>query len=76
MSGRKLKQVSRSEEIRQRLVIWKQTPEFSRPSLRLLARELAVSHELLRYYLKGLEKWQAKEDWRCAKEIRARANGQ
>ncbi len=51
-------------------------PEFSRPSLRALARELGTSHQLLSFYLKSLHKWQGKEYWRQAKEIRARANAE
>jgi hypothetical protein len=73
MSGRKPKTESRADEFRQRLVIWKQTPEFSRPSLRELARQLGTSHQMLNHLLKGLDKWQAQEDWRRVKEIRGRA---
>jgi hypothetical protein len=51
-------------------------PQFSRPSLRALARELGTSHQLLSFYLKNLNKWQSKEYWRQAKEIRARANAE
>ncbi len=47
MRGRKPKQESRSAELRQKLIEWKQTPESSRPSLRALARELGTSHQLL-----------------------------
>lgn len=80
MRGRKPKRESRAAEIRQRLVIWKQMPESMRPSLRALARELCVSHELLRYYLDGLQRWVQEERYREAKrkieEIRARANAE
>jgi hypothetical protein len=55
---------------------WKQTPESSRPSLRALASELGTSHQLLSFYLKNLYKWQSKEYWRQAREIRARANAE
>lgn len=48
-------------------------PQFSRPSLRALARELGTSHQLLSFYLKNLHRWQSKEYWRQAKEIRVRA---
>jgi len=51
-------------------------PEFSRPSLRALACELGTSHQLLGFYLKNLHKWQSKEYWRRAKEIRAQANAE
>lgn len=47
--------------------------ESSRPPLRALARELGTSHQLLDFYLNGLEKWQGEEYWRQAREIRARA---
>ena len=74
MKGRKRKQESRAAELRQRLIVWQQTPEPMRPPLRALARELRTSHALLQHYLINLGKWQAEEDWRCAKEIRARAD--
>ena len=67
-AGRKAGQESRAAEFRQRLVIWKQTPESSRPSLRALARELDTSHQLLEHYLDGLEEWQAVERYRMAKQ--------
>jgi hypothetical protein len=51
-------------------------PQFSRPSLQALARELGTSHQLLSFYLKNLHKWQSKKYWRQAKEIRARANAE
>jgi hypothetical protein len=47
---------------------WKQTPESSRPSLRALARMLGTSHQLLKHYLDGLEKWRYKERYRMATE--------
>jgi hypothetical protein len=68
MSGRKPKQESRSAEFRQRLIAWKRTPESLRPSLRALARELGTSHQLLKHYLDGLEKWRYKERYRKANE--------
>jgi hypothetical protein len=71
--GRKPKQESRAREIRTRLAEWKRAPELSRPCLRALARELGTSHQLLAFYLEGLEKRQAEEYFREAKEIRARA---
>ena len=61
MRGRKPKQESRSAEFRQKLTEWKRTSEVSRTSLRALARELGTSHQLLAFYLEGLEKWQAEE---------------
>jgi hypothetical protein len=74
MRGRKPKQESRATEFRRKLIEWKQTPESSRPPLRALARELGTSHQLLTFYLKGLEKWQIEEYRRQAREIRARAS--
>jgi hypothetical protein len=78
--GRKTKDESRSAEFRQHLLIWKQSPPASRPSLRALARELGTSHQLLTHYLAGLEKWQYEERYRRAKkqadEICARAEAE
>ena len=68
--GRKPKQESRAEEFRQRLIAWKQEPVRSRPSLRALARELGTSHQLLKQYLDGLEKWKRDKD---LERIRANA---
>jgi len=76
MRGRKPAAESRGSEIRARLTEWVRKPEFSRPSLRALARELGTSHQLLSFYLKNLHKWQSKEHWRQAREIRARANAE
>jgi hypothetical protein len=74
MRGRKPAAESRGSEIRARLAEWMRKPKFSRPSLRVLARGLGTSHQLLSFYLKNLHRWQSKEYWRQAKEIRARAN--
>jgi hypothetical protein len=71
--GRKPAQESRATEFRRKLMEWKQTPQSSRPSLRALARDLGTSHQLLAFYLMGLGEWQAREYWRRAREIRARA---
>jgi hypothetical protein len=68
MRGRKPTQESRSAEFRQRLVEWKQSPEWSRPSLRALASQLGTSHQLLKHYLDELEKWRYKERYRKAIE--------
>jgi len=76
MTGRKPKAESRGTEIRASLAEWKQMPQFSRPSLRALARELGTSHQLLSFYLKSLHRWQGKEYWRQANEIRGRANAE
>jgi hypothetical protein len=75
-SGRKCAQESRATEFRRALLLWKQAPESPRPSLRALARELDTSHQLLSFYVKNLHRWQSKEYWRRAKEIRARANAE
>lgn len=72
-AGRKPKYESRATEFRQELLTRKQTPESLRPSLRALARELDTSHQLLTFYLKGLDRWLAKEQ---AKRIRARARSE
>jgi len=76
MRGRKPAAESRGSEFRARLAEWMRKPEFSRPSLRALARELGTSHQLLSFYLKNLHKWQSKQYWRQAKAIRARANAE
>src|SRR5258705_9521070 len=70
MRGRKPKHESRAEEFRQRLIAWKQEPVRSRPSLRALAAELGTSHQLLKQYLDGLEKWKRDKD---LERIRANA---
>lgn len=70
MSGRKPSSESRSAEIRQRLLEWKQTPEWQRISLRELAVELGTSHQLLSVYLKGLNNWQERDYERRAEAIR------
>jgi hypothetical protein len=73
MRGRKPKQESRAAEIRAKLLSWRQTPELQRISLRALAIELATSHQMLAYYLSGLDRWQAEER---ATQIRARAKAE
>ena len=76
MRGRKPAAQSRGSEIRARLAEWMRKPEFSRPSLRARACELGTSHQLLSFYLKNLHKWQSKEYWHQATEIRARASAE
>jgi hypothetical protein len=73
MKGRKGKEESRATELCQRLIVWQQTAESMRPSLRALARGLRTSHSLLQHYRSKLAKWQAEENWRRAREIRTRA---
>lgn len=58
--GRRFASESQATEIRARLVAWKQSPE-PHISLRELAAEIGTSHQLLSYYLEGLEDWQLKE---------------
>jgi hypothetical protein len=67
-AGRKPKEESRATELRQALIAWQESPKSSRPSLRALAAELGTSHQLLKHYLGGLEKWRDKQH---IKHIRA-----
>lgn len=66
--GRKRKQESRADELRLKLIAWKAIPESLRPSLRALAAETRVSHQLLSFFLKDLEEWQFRDRYRKAKE--------
>ncbi len=61
MRGRKAAWESRASEFRQRLIVWKQTPESVRPSLRALAGELDTTHQMLGYYLDGLDEAEGRE---------------
>jgi hypothetical protein len=72
--GRKPANESRARELRQELIAWKQTPERSRSSLRTLARELGTSHQLLAFFLKGLDEWQGLRYLRQASQIRIAAS--
>lgn len=74
--GRKPASESRATEIRARLVEWKQIPEPIRISLRALAAEIGTSHQLLSFYLRRWDKWQAKEYQRNANDICARAKAE
>jgi hypothetical protein len=74
--GRRPAIESRADEIRTKLVAWKQIPEQGRPSLRALAREIGTSHQLLTFFLRRLDKWQAKEYRRKANDICDRANAE
>lgn len=71
--GRKPASQSRAAEFRERLAVFKRTPERSRQSLRAVARELRTSHQLLSHYLKTWDKWEGKEYKRRALAIRAGA---
>jgi hypothetical protein len=73
--GRKPSDKSNAAAIRTRLVSWRQAPERTRPSLRALAKELGTSHQILSFYLKGLNRWQRKEYHRKAAEIRSKGLG-
>ena len=53
--GRRPANKSRARELRQELIAWKQAPESSRLSLRSLACKLGTSHQLLAFFLKGLD---------------------
>src|SRR5216684_3469563 len=74
--GRKRISESRATEIRTRLVEWKQIPGPIRISLRALAAEMGTSHQLLSFYLRRWDKWQAKECQRSANDICARAEAE
>lgn len=68
--GRKPASESRAEEIRERPLVWRQTPEPQRIPLRALAVQLGTSHQLLSFHLKELNDWQKKDYQRRAKAIR------
>lgn len=71
--GRKPAGASRATEIRERLLAWKETAERQRISLRKLAAEIGVSHQLLSFHLQRLHKWQMKEYDKKVYEITDRA---
>ncbi len=72
--GRRSADDSHATAIRTRLTSWLREPEDQRPSLRALAIQLGTSHQLLSFYLKGLNKWQRKDYERQAEAIPTRAN--
>ena len=74
--GRKPGGESRAASIRARLVTWRRDPESQRVSLRALAAELGTSHQLLSFYLRGLDDWQRKDYERQAGEIRDQADAE
>ena len=74
--GRKPIGDSQANAIRMRLVSWRQTPDTSRISLRALASELGTSHQLLSFYLRGLDKWQTEEYMRRANAFRDLADAE
>jgi AraC-like DNA-binding protein len=67
---------SRAAEFREKLAAWRRMPEFSRPPLRAVARELGTSHQLLSHYLKTWDRWQEKEYRRKANDICALADAE
>jgi hypothetical protein len=73
VAGRKPAYESRATELRQRLIVWKQMPIALRPSLRAFAIQLGTSHQILSYYLGGLDTLGAEQE---AKRIRARAEAE
>jgi IS30 family transposase len=74
--GRKPASVSRAAEIRAKLLAWTQMPEEGRTSLRAIAREIGTSHQLLSFFLRRLDKWQAKQYQGKANDIRAYAKAE
>jgi hypothetical protein len=60
--GRRQKDESRADELRERLVKWSYFPSNERPSLRRLAAALNTSHQLLSHLLVGLEDWEREKD--------------
>jgi len=71
--GRRPANESHATAIRARLSSWLREPKAQRLSLRALALELGTSHQLLGFYLKGLNDWQQKDYQRRAKAIRDHA---
>jgi hypothetical protein len=68
--GRKPADESRAEELRERLLKWSYFPASARPSLRVLAKALQTSHQLLSHLLVGLEEWEREK---ASARIRATA---
>src|SRR5580698_5069980 len=61
-AGRRPKEDSRADELREKLLKWNYFPKEVRPSLRRLADALDTSHQLLSHLLVGLENWERKQD--------------
>ncbi len=59
--GRKPAGKSMAAEIRAKLIVWHQTPEPRRPSLRALAAEMRTSHQLLSYHLARYDEWRPRD---------------
>jgi hypothetical protein len=74
--GRKPADKSHATAIRTLLLSWCQEPEEQRPSFRALAEELGTTHQLLGFYLKGLDKWQKQECHRKMEELNNRVQAE
>jgi hypothetical protein len=61
-AGRRPKEDTRADELRERLVKWSYFPPKERPSLRKLAEALNTNHQLLSHLLVGLEEWERRGD--------------
>lgn len=51
-------------------------PESQRQSLRALATQIGISHQLLSFYLRQWDEWQSREYRRKSREIRAHAKSE
>ena len=71
--GRKPADESRADELRERLVKWSYFPANVRPSLRVLAKALQTSHQLLSHLLVGLEEWEREKDLARVRVLTRRA---
>jgi (2Fe-2S) ferredoxin len=74
--GRRPSAESDGDRIRARLKIWRDEAPEPRPSLRQLAKELGTSHQLLCFYLRGLDEWQFQVHQQANEAIFARARGE
>jgi (2Fe-2S) ferredoxin len=74
--GRRPSAESDGDRIRARLKFWRDEAPEPRPSLRQLAKELGISHQLLCFYLRGLNEWQSKVHQRANEAIFARARAE
>ena len=73
--GRKPARESSAGSIRARLMAWRDLPVDQRPSLRAIAEELGISHQLLSHYLKGLSQWQWRETYRKMEDLKKSTEG-
>jgi hypothetical protein len=72
-AGRRPKEDSRADELRERLLKWSYFPREARPSLRRLAEALNTSHQLLSHLVVGLEEWERKQDLTRVRVLTKRA---